>query len=48
MLTGGVYILAMTVIYTCNGPSHEQPISNEVLVCKMNGTNDVRVDSADR
>ncbi|VDI54788.1 fibroblast growth factor receptor 3 [Mytilus galloprovincialis] len=34
--------------YTCNGPSSDNPISNQVLVCKLNGTNNIRVDSADR
>ncbi|CAG2213733.1 unnamed protein product [Mytilus edulis] len=34
--------------YICNGPSSDNPISNQVLVCKLNGTNKIRVDSADR
>ncbi|XP_071158565.1 uncharacterized protein [Mytilus edulis] len=34
--------------YQCNEPSRDLPISNQVLVCKQNGTNDIRVDSGDR
>lgn len=48
MFAGGVHNLVNTETYTCDGISSDQPISNKVIVCKMNGTNEFRVDSADR
>ncbi|XP_063419669.1 uncharacterized protein LOC134704818 [Mytilus trossulus] len=45
---GGVESLENTVTYPCAGLSSEDPISNRVIVCKMDGTNNFRVDSADR
>lgn len=45
---GGVYSRDNNETYTCNGPTRNNPINKEVLECKMNGTNIIRIDSADR
>ncbi|CAC5401878.1 Mast/stem cell growth factor receptor kita [Mytilus coruscus] len=46
--SGGVYSRENNETYTCNGPTRNKPISKEILECKMNGKNNIRVDSADR
>ncbi|VDI62920.1 Hypothetical predicted protein [Mytilus galloprovincialis] len=46
--SGGLHNLVNTYTYTCNEPSHDNPISNEVFVCQMQGSNNFRIDSADR
>jgi hypothetical protein len=34
-------------MFKCSQPSKDIPILNEIMVCMLNGTNDIREDSGD-